>query len=746
MHSNHLGGEWVAWRPPPQPDHLYAESMASSKNSARKRSRRTPSDFIQFIALSIVAGFVTAGLIIPPAAAVGLSTTASINWFKGLPDDMEDGPLSQPTVFQASDGTEIARFYAENRTEVGMDKISQNMKDAQLSIEDNNFYHHGGVDGTGILRAIANNFINPNSRQGASTITQQYVNNLLIDKAGETGGDASATIGANKGMTDKIKEMKLAISMEQNKSKDEILNGYLNIVNYGGTSYGVEAAAYHYWGIHAKDLNIQQSATLAGMVQSPVYYNPINNPEASKNRRDTVLYKMHEYGKISDAEYQQAKDSKLDLDVHTTNSGCAAVKEAPYFCDYVRNLITTGSLDVFGDSEEQRLAALTRGGLRIRTTLDLKAQREAQKQVEASQPIEDNPDDVNTALISVQPGTGNILSMAQNSNYSTEDGPQNTEWNYAVDQDMGGLGGFQPGSTFKPFTLAEWIKEGNGVHADIDASSLAYPAGFKWRASCKPGGTVANPGTGGKAWTFQNAEEGFQRPSMPVDYGIYNSINSALYQTASYTDLCGTSKLIKDLHVTSRGKDIRVENGLSLLLGATEVAPMTMANAFATYAAEGKYCAPRAIDSVTNRKGEKLKVPGPQCNQAIDKNVANGVSYVLKNVLTQGSGYKRGIGLPDASAAKTGTNDNSSQTWFVGYTRGIATASWAGSAKANSRSLNGLSINGVTKDYVDGADVAGGQWQAYMQNVVGDYNKKKFTDPSETTQGYGIRSRQASQN
>ncbi|MBE8528439.1 transglycosylase domain-containing protein, partial [Amycolatopsis sp. H6(2020)] len=185
--------------------------MASSKRSTRRRDRRErrrPSDLLQFIALSIVAGFVTAGLLIPPAAAAGLTANASINWFKGLPDDLQEGPLSQPSTILASDGSEITKFFSENRDEVPLDQISQHMIDAQLSIEDNDFYDHGGVDGMGIARAILNNIVNPGKRQGASTITQQYVNNLLIDAAVQNGGDPTATLGANKGMMDKIKEMK----------------------------------------------------------------------------------------------------------------------------------------------------------------------------------------------------------------------------------------------------------------------------------------------------------------------------------------------------------------------------------------------------------------------------------------------------------------------------------------------------------------------------------------------------------
>ena len=720
--------------------------MASSTTPGGKRGRRPLSDLTQFIALSIVAGFVTAGLLIPPTAAVGLTANASINWFKGLPDDLSEGPLSQPSVVLAGDGEQIATFYSENRDEVPLDEISDNMVDAQLSIEDDDFYEHGGVDAMGIGRALLNNIVNPSSRQGASTITQQYVNNLLIDSATQNGGDPSDTMGANKGLMDKIKEMKLAISMEQNKSKDEILNGYLNIVNYGGSNYGVQAAAQYYWGVDASQLNIQQSALLAGMVQSPTYYDPTINPDAATERRNTVLYTMLQNDRITQAEYDAAVGSGLDLDIHATRSGCTAAEDAPYFCDYVQNLVLQD--DSFGDTPEERQAQLTRGGLTIKTTLDMKAQREAQSQVERTQPLDSNTDGVNTSLVSVEPGTGNVLAMAQNSNYAGEEGASNTLYNYNVDSAVGGTPGFQPGSTFKPFTLAQWIKEGNGVNARIDATRLSYPAGTEWNASCVDGGKVVNPGANG-AWSFQNATSGYQR-QMTVNEGIYNSINSALYATAEYLDLCGIGDTAEDLGVTAPSSDdlsqrtrIATEQSLASLIGTSQVTPMSMANAFATFSAEGKYCQPRAIQSVTDRRGQDIEMPASQCNQALDQDVARGVNYVLKEVLKRGSGYERDIDLDDASAAKTGTTDNSTQTWMVGYTRGISTASWVGNVNEQSRSLNGLNIGGQSREYVDGSSFAGMQWQRYMNAVKGDHNTDTFTDPSEKVRGDDIESEKA---
>lgn len=306
--------------------------MASSKN-VRKR-RRSPGDLVQFVALSIIAGFIAALIMVPPTTALSASINASMNWFKSLPASLSDGPLSQPSVIYANDGkTELASYYSQNRTEVALNDISQHMKDAILSSEDRNFYEHGAVSPMGIARALVNNVINPETRQGASTLTQQYVNNLLIDAAEQAGTEAS-TLGANKDYLDKIKEMKLAISMEQNLSKNQILEGYLNIINLGGSNYGVEAAAYYYWGISASELSISQSAILAGMVVSPNVYRPDVNPELSKQRRDVVLGTMLRDGKITEDEYSDALNEEITLDIHTTPMGCSTAGDFAHFCYY----------------------------------------------------------------------------------------------------------------------------------------------------------------------------------------------------------------------------------------------------------------------------------------------------------------------------------------------------------------------------------------------------------------------------
>ncbi|MDY3049735.1 MAG: transglycosylase domain-containing protein [Rothia sp. (in: high G+C Gram-positive bacteria)] len=707
--------------------------MASSKNVRARR--RSPGDLIQFIALSIISGFVVALILVPPTTALSATVNASMNWFKALPATLSDGPLSQPSVIYASDGkTELASYYAQNRTEVALEDISQNMKDAILSSEDRNFYEHGAISPLGIARALVNNVINPDNRQGASTLTQQYVNNLLID-ADEQAGVEAATLGNNKDYLEKIKEIKLAISMEQNLSKDEILEGYLNIINLGGSNYGVEAAAYYYWGISASELSVSQSAILAGMVVSPNIYRPDINPENAKKRRDIVLGTMYRDDKITEQEYSDAMNEEITLDIHTTPRGCSTAGDFAHFCNYA--VIDFLSDETFGDTEEDRENALQRGGYKIVTTVDANAQREAKKQVEATQPSSNNPDKVSAALVSVAPGTGKIIAMAQNSGFgnSEETNFADNFYNFNVGVSHNGTAGFQPGSTFKAVLLAQWIKDGKGVNATIDGTSLAYPKSFRWPASCVEGGAVTSEDAEG--YTFTNAEGGNQSWGT-VAYGLKNSINSYAIKMASVTDACALNDLRSKLRITDGAGNAPYEiTRPSYLLGGWEqgTTPLIMASAYAAFASGGIYCEPLSLNKVS-KGDQEVKAYESTCERVLEEDVANGVNYVLKQVLVDGSGYQRGIGLPDASAAKTGTTNNSTQTWMVGYTRGLSTASWVGNLENGSRSLNGLSINGRVLSYVDGATYAGAQWQRYMQAQAKNYKTDKFTTPSAKVLGY----------
>lgn len=682
---------------------------------------------VAFFGVSAICGVLAAGLLVPVAAATGMTASSSIKYFDQLPSELEVGPLSQPSRVLASDGTPIASFYVENREPVKLKDVSKTMKEAILSIEDSRFYEHGGVDVQGTLRALVNNIANPGARQGASTITQQYVNNVLNEAKTRAGQDP--TLGASKDIGDKLREAKLAISVEKKFTKDEILEGYLNIVFFNPNAFGIEAAAHYFYGTSAKDLNLQQSATLAGMVQGPSIYNPIANPKAAKKRRNIVLGTMLDQGKITQKEYDKTIKANLAVHPSPVKQGCVSATMAPYFCTYVQHLITNDPS--YGKTREDREKLLQRGGLTITTTLDPRAQKVAQKEVEKSAPLGKNPDKIGTAMSSVEPGTGNIVAMAQNTKIVAPKGQWSDIYNFNVDEyqngdkskPLGGAGGFQPGSTYKAVTLAAWLDAGKPLNEKVDASQLSYPAGYPWKASCAPKNWVSWP------VKFKNFSEGYARP-MTVLEGIKLSINSATMASASELDLCKIGQMAQDLgiHNGRTGKPINPLQQSSLIGGSENISPLTMASAYSTFASGGIHCTPRALVSVTDFTGKKYPVPAKDCKRTVDKPVAEAVNMALHEVFNGGSGYDIPLKVP--AGVKTGTTDESVQTWVIGYTKGLSTASWVGNPDQY-RSLNGLRFNGdgTTLPYVDGANFAGHAWQAYMEQVVRYYPTGGFTDP-----------------
>lgn len=668
-----------------------------------------------FFGVSVLCGVLTAGLLVPSVAVAAAGANTSVDIFDQLPSDLETNPMDEPSTIYSADGELIATFYAENRVPVTLDEVAQHMQDAIISIEDTRYYEHNGVDLQGIMRAAASNLAG-GSLQGASTLTMQYVNNVLIDNGVEAGksGD-ELTISGTKNITDKLREAKLAIAVEREYSKEEILQGYLNIVLFSGQTYGVEAAAQTYFGIPAAELNIAQSAMLAGMVQSPNYFNPVTNPEATKERRDTVLGAMLRNGKITQKEYDDAVASDLEIDLQQVQSGCVGAELAAYFCNYVENLVMQSN--AFGEDAAERAKLLARGGLKIQTTLDSRLQEEAQEQIEEQVPVGDSSG-AGSAMVSVEPGTGKILAMAQNTNYTPEAGEGNTELNFNVDPDMGGTPyGFQPGSTVKPFTTVAWLEAGNALSDVVDASRTYYPGGYNWTASCLPSTAYFSE------WDFKNALPGYDRP-MTVSEGLTSSVNSATAAQAAALDLCEIRDVYSKLGVyRAVDGEPMVVNNPSFVIGGQEVSPLTMAAAFATFASGGEYCEPIALTEVTGAEGKSYEIPEPACEQVLTPEVAAAISKPLQDLVQRMPGNISPIGVP--AAAKTGTTDLSEQTWTVGYTEGISTASWVGNWTSYS-SLNYVPINGVVRDYVDGSTIAGAQWTEYMREVAPLYETGDF--------------------
>ncbi|AMM33596.1 hypothetical protein SA2016_2931 [Sinomonas atrocyanea] len=709
--------------------------MASGRKVLRSTSLGV-GRILSFLAVSLLCGVLTAGLMSPAVALAGSATNGSVQFFDSLPSDLEVTPPAQVTRILAADGSVIGSVFSENRTNVPLEKVSQSMRDAIVAIEDYRFYEHGGIDPMGILRAFASDV--GGAHQGASTLTQQYVTNVLNEDLVAQGQGSDVVLNGQKGVGDKLREMKLAISLEKKESKDKILQGYLNIVSFSGNAYGVQAASQYFFSEDAKDLTLTQSALLAGLVNGPGYYDPVAYPDRAVGRRNLVLDAMLEHGYITKAQHDDAVKAPLKLKLNPPKQGCAYAAQAPYFCDYVLHQILNDP--AYGATPADRERRVDRGGLTIRTTLDPRLQGPAQTQVDATAGA--NPDKWGASLVTVQPGSGKVLAMAQNSRVLAGQGTGFlTSYNFNVDRtdpsgnQLGGVGGMQPGSTMKPATLAAWLDEGKPTDQIVNAAQRRYPPGYPWKTTC---GRVSGSFDSAVAGSvdLQNDEPGWYRP-MTVREGIYQSINTATFASAAaLDDFCDIQRAADamGLHDGAGGGKKLDLSVLGNILGASNVAPLTMADAFATFAADGTYCAPMSITEVDDAKGQKIGGQAPSCQAgALKPDAAKAATNVLEDVIKKGSGLliPQKLGVPDA--AKTGTNQYNNQTWVVGYTRGLATASFFGDPfnGSDARLGRNVTVNGKYYPVIDGAYIAGPQWATYMQKVLGFYDHGAFDAPPQ---------------
>ncbi len=685
------------------------------------------------LATSLVAGLLGAGLFMPAVGAVGATARAGVHAFDSLPAELKQTPLAQQSKILAADGSTIATFYDENRIVVPLRKVAPVMQTAIVAIEDDRFFSHGGVDPKGIVRAVVNNQ-NGGGTQGASTLTQQFVKLTLVEncladndlQCAKAATDRSGTTGYAR----KLQELKYAVSLEKTMDKNQILEGYLNIAYFGSGTYGVESAARHYFGTSASKLSLPQAAVLAGLVQAPSDYDPYTNMKAAVARRNVVLGRMLALHKITQKQHDVAVASKIVLHKGVTGNDCSASKY-PYFCDYVRRLLSR--------TEGIGAAALQRGGLTVRTTLQPKAQDAAQKAINASIPY-GNKAQVGSAATTIQPGTGKIVSMVQTSRWKTT-GKAKKHWdtmqvNWNVDEAYGSSQGFPTGSSFKAFTLAAALKDGMKLNDTVNAPQSHTPIGFFRNCNGDPIGNQPRLGYYAPA----NDEKG-SLGKVTLYKATAQSINTAFTSLEQEVGVCKVANMAASLGVHRAApaggeKTTALLQVPSMTLGTNEIAPMTMAAGYAAFAANGKYCKPIAITAITSATGKKYSTPSADCTQAISKDIATAVTSALQKVL-QGGGTAGGEGLSGReSAGKTGTTNSSAQAWFVGYTPQLATAVYVGhpgKGKANkpltgARVGNHVLAGGRT---VFGGNTAAPIWNAIMNHIddILSLSSKSFDRP-----------------
>ena len=659
---------------------------------------------VVFLVLSSVGGILSAGFAAPFVGVTAALTRASAELFEELPSDFNVQQPSQISTLLAADGTEITKFYAENRIVVPLSSISVNMQNAIVAVEDQRFYQHQGVDPTGMVRALVSNNAG-GSRQGASTLTQQYVRNTLIETGLKNDDHKIIKDATESTVARKLREMKFALSLEQKYSKQQILEGYLNIAAFSPSTYGVEASSLHYFNKHAKDLTVAEAALLAGTTNAPSAYDPKSQPELAKNRRDWVLAKMLEEKFITKQQYDEAVNSEIKLNIQDSPAGCGAAGSYAYFCTYVVNEIL-GS-ENFGPNVAARRQLLTRGGLKITTTLNLERQSAADSVIQARTPI-GGSDGANSTIVSIEPGTGRIQALAQNTNY------EDSQLVFAADAKHGGIElpggnvGFQPGSTFKAIILAEWLKTGHTPYQMLNASAPKNYGPNTFTVSCDPD-RAAGP------WLVNNVA-GTNAGMMTVREATKQSINTGFTEMLRDLDVCEVTKLAASMGIT-KADGSQLDPDPSIALGSTPVPPLSMANAYATFASGGKYCKPIAIDQILDASGTSMAVPSADCTQVMDQGAADETAKTLRATSEPGGTAKDAVfGRP--IAGKTGTTDEAENTWFVGFTPQLSTAVWIGDATESGRSLVGRTIGGVYFPKIYGSDLAVPMWRDYMSQAV----------------------------
>ena len=699
--------------------------------------------------------------------------------FDNLPSVLDIDKLMLPTTLWVKtdptkdDYVEMTQFYDQNRSPVDYNEVAPVMYDAILSSEDPRYYQHGGVDLIGTTRAVLSNIQGGGETQGGSTVSQQYVKNILVQRCeaeaetvyekdengevvlDETGAPVveitldqakldcwtqATTAEGDEGIQRKLQEMRYAIALEKKYDKEDILLGYLNIANFGGTTYGIDAAAKYYFGVSAAKLTLGQAATLAGIVQNPNTYRidkPLGsifdgdgvgynkaadgliddvNPKqiaaltskldsgeitqeqyvaaadaysSTKGRQLYVLSRMLDDGKITQEQYDAAVIEPIAPKITAPKTGCAAAVGAEYFCQYVRYVIERDP--AFGSTPEERTENLRRGGLNVYVTLDMRLQNEAQSTMNETAPTSVQGGKFGASTVSVEAATGRILAIAQNTKFSESVTGDNNFSSivFAGNRQFGQSDGFNAGSTFKLFTLIDWLEKGHSVNEVVNGRNRVIK---EYPDSCvnKPAyyNTSYNPRNFGNQGGYVGTPMQFTRQSL----------NTGFMAMASELDLCDIGKVATKMGVTlGTGAEISMI-GPNQVIGSDAVSPLAMAGAYATVANKGIYCEPQAIDRVTDSDGNEIAKPERKCSQVLDPKVAATAAYALAGVMNGGTGSQGNPYDGTPLIGKTGTHEET-QTWMIESSTRVATAAWVGNAEGEialrHQWYNGRTLNNV---------------------------------------------------
>jgi len=629
---------------------------------------------------TVVAALLLAATALPLVGITGIAVRDAANTF----DTLQVGKLGAAPARSAlydAEGKPLAFFYPYDvyRVPVSYNKIAPVMRSAIVAIEDDTFYSQGALDPRGTLRALVSTG-SGSQLQGASTLAQQYVKNVKVLQGGLTAAGTptvAAQQAAAPNLQRKIQQLRLAAAVEHELTPDQLLTSYLNVAYFDNHAYGIQVAAETYFSKPASKLTLPEAALLAGMVQSPSAYDPLVYPAAALHRRSQVLTRMWQLHYVPKAEALAAEKSPIGLKPSSEpqNIGCQSpsVAKSAFFCDYVEYVLKRDYPSVWTDLQDS-------GGLAIHTTLNMKDQRAADRAVNYVEPDHNaavNPNRNADTEVMLQPGTGDVRAIAVNRTFGN--GPGEDDIDYAVNEQYGGdENGVQTGSSSKIFTLITALKQGIPFGHTIKVENPeTYPPFLTchglYAFTSAPVSNAEAPFKGSEEWQLNEA--------------TVQSVNNYFYNLENQVGLCNVVKTAVDMGMTRAdgtslmrydhklgGNGLPAYDYTSFTLGSVGVSPMSMAAAYASVAARGKYCSPQAITSIeVTATHKQLPVQPASCHRDMSQGVADAANYILQGVLDQPGGTAFGRTIPGHDAAgKTGTANNGYFAAFAGYTPTLA--------------------------------------------------------------------------
>ncbi|MFF2086652.1 penicillin-binding protein [Nocardia sp. NPDC058176] len=658
-----------------------------------------------------LAAVLVAGLLFPLAGGFGFISNRAADAVDNVSAELVEGTVPAVSTMVDASGAPIAWLYEQRRFEVESDRISNNMKLAIVSIEDKRFADHKGVDWQGTLRAFLTNTSSGAVQQGASTLDQQYVKNFNLLVVAKTDAERRAAIETTPAR--KLREIRMALTLDRELSKDEILTRYLNLVPFGNSSYGIQDAAQTYFGIDAAELNITQSAMLAGMVQSSSKLNPYTNEKGVTDRRNTVLDTLIQNIPHRAEEFRKAKEEPLGVLPKPKGlpRGCIAADDKGFFCDYALQYLAEA-----GISREQ----VDKGGYLIKTTLDPALQESVKRSI--NEVADPNLDDIAEVMSVIAPGQDShpVLAMASSRTYGL-----NRDANETLLGQPYMMAGHGAGSIFKLFTTAAAMEKGLGIAATLDVPGTYAARGMGYSNS---------PGCPADAWCVSNA--GAYPGSMSVTDALATSPNTTFVKMIQDVGVEAAVDMSVRLGMrsytqpntsgygnSSLAEHIKNNNMGSFTLGPFAINALELSNVAATLASGGKWCPPSPIHEVVDRHGKTVPLTQQACEQVVDPGLANTLANAMSkdDISGTAAGAANAAGWKAPMSGKTGTTEAHYSSAFLGFTNSLASAVYVYGDSPTPGEICSFPLRSCGSGSLFGGNEPARTWFNAIMPVLGNY-------------------------